>query len=44
MSQSTQMTHESEILSEADEFEALLPWYVSGKISAADKAKVDAYV
>ena len=38
------MTNETEILSEADEFEALLPWYVSGKISAADKAKVDAYV
>ncbi len=38
------MTNETEVLSEADEFEALLPWYVSGKISAADKAKVDAYV
>ncbi len=37
------MTNETEVLSEADEFEALLPWYVSGKISAADKAKVDAY-
>ncbi len=43
MSQRTQMTNETEVLSEADEFEALLPWYVSGKISAADKAKVDAY-
>ena len=38
------MTNESEVLAEADEFEALLPWYVSGKISSADKAKVEAYV
>ena len=38
------MTHETEILSESDEFEALLPWYVSGKIGVSDKAKVDAYV
>ncbi len=38
------MTNQTEVLSEADEFEALLPWYVSGKISAADKAKVDAYI
>lgn len=38
------MTSENDLLSEADEFEALLPWYVSGKISAADKAKVDAYI
>jgi anti-sigma factor RsiW len=38
------MKNETEVLSEADEFEALLPWYVSGKISAADKNKVDAYL
>ncbi len=25
------MTNETEVLSEADEFEALLPWYVSGQ-------------
>lgn len=37
------MNEEAEILSEADEIAALLPWYVSGKISAADKARVDAY-
>ena len=37
------MTQETEILSEADEIAALLPWYVSGKISANDKARVDAY-
>ncbi len=37
------MTDETEILSEADEIAALLPWYVSGKISPADKARVDAY-
>jgi hypothetical protein len=38
------MTQDNEILSEADEFAALLPWYVSGKISAADKARVDPYL
>lgn len=37
------MTDESLILSEADEIAALLPWYVSGKITPADKARVDAY-
>lgn len=37
------MNSESEILSEADEIAALLPWYVSGKISDADRARVDAY-
>jgi hypothetical protein len=37
------MTNENEILTEADEIAALLPWYVTGKISAADKARVDAY-
>lgn len=44
MSQRAQMTNETEVLSEADEFEAFLPWYVSGKISTADKAKVEAYL
>ena len=38
------MTIENEILSEADEIAALLPWYITGKISAEDRAKVDAYV
>lgn len=37
------MANEQDILSEADEFAALLPWYVSGKISAGDKARVEAY-
>lgn len=37
------MTNESELLSEANEIAALLPWYVTGKISAGDRAKVDAY-
>ncbi len=37
------MTSESQILSEADEIAALLPWYVSGKISEADRARVEAY-
>lgn len=43
MMTSKPMTHEPENLSEADEIAALLPWYVTGKISAADKARVDAY-
>lgn len=38
------MTNETEILSEADEIAALLPWYVTGKISSAERAKVDAYM
>lgn len=38
------MTNETDILSEADEIAALLPWYVTGKISSADRAKVDAYL
>ena len=37
------MNDETEVLSEADEIAALLPWYVSGKISAADKARVDTH-
>lgn len=37
------MNSENETLSEADEIAALLPWYVSGKISPADRARVDAY-
>lgn len=37
------MNSENETLNEADEIAALLPWYVSGKISAADRARVDAY-
>lgn len=37
------MTNESEILSEADEIAAMLPWYVSGRIGEADRAKVEAY-
>ena len=37
------MTNETEILSDADEIAALLPWYVSGKISTSDKDRVDAY-
>jgi anti-sigma factor RsiW len=43
MKTSSAMTNENEILSEADEIAALLPWYVTGKISDADKARVDAY-
>ena len=43
MMTSKPMTHETGKLSEADEIAALLPWYVTGKISAADKARVEAY-
>lgn len=43
MTMSKAMNDDNEILSEADEIAALLPWYVSGKISAADRARVDAY-
>lgn len=38
------MGNETEMLSEADEFAALLPWYVTGKLSSAERAKVDAYM
>jgi anti-sigma factor RsiW len=31
-------------LSERDEVEMLLPWYVTGRLDAADKAKVDAFL
>ncbi|MGQ0457040.1 MAG: hypothetical protein ACT4OU_08255 [Hyphomicrobium sp.] len=30
-------------LSEADEIAAMLPWYVTGRISDADRARIDAY-
>ena len=40
---SNTMMDETAILSEADEIASLLPWYVTGKISAGDKARVDAY-
>ena len=37
------VNNETDILSEADEIAALLPWYVCGKISSEDRAKVEAY-
>ena len=37
------VSNDTEILSEAGEIAALLPWYVSGKISAEDRAKVEAH-
>lgn len=43
MMTSKPMAQTSDKLSEADEIAALLPWYVTGKISAADKARVEAY-
>lgn len=38
------MTNETDLLSPQDEFAALLPWYVMGKISESDRAKVEAYL
>ena len=39
------MTDErSETLSERDEIEALLPWYVSGKLEAKSRARVERYL
>ncbi len=38
------MTNESDTLSEREEIEALLPWYVTGKLDAASRARVDAYL
>lgn len=37
------MNNETEVLSESDEIAALLPWYVTGRITAEDRAKVDSY-
>lgn len=37
------MTDESDMLTEREEIEALLPWYATGKIEAASRARVDAY-
>jgi hypothetical protein len=34
----------SEKLSERDEIEALLPWYVTGRLDARDRARVERYV
>lgn len=38
------MTDENVMLSEEDEIAALLPWYVTGKISQQDRAKVETYL
>jgi hypothetical protein len=35
---------ETEMLSERDEVEALLPWYVTGRLDAASRARVERYV
>jgi anti-sigma factor RsiW len=37
------MNDETEILNEADEMSALLPWYVTGEISAGDRARIERY-
>ena len=33
-----------EKLSERDEIEALLPWYISGKLDAKSRARVERYM
>lgn len=38
------MSDSAEKLSERDEIEALLPWYVSGKLDAKDRARVERYI
>jgi hypothetical protein len=38
------MADETERLSERDEIEALLPWYVTGRLDAATRARVDRYL
>ena len=38
------MSNPSEQFSERDEIEMLLPWYVSGRLDVADRAKVDAWL
>ncbi len=38
------MNEQPDELSERDEIEALLPWYVSGKLDAASRARVERYV
>lgn len=38
------MTTPNEALSERDEIEMLLPWFVTGKLDAADRARVEAFL
>lgn len=38
------MTNESDTLSEREEIEALLPWYATGKLDAADATRVEDYL
>ena len=38
------MTKESDTSSEREDIEALLPWYVTGRLDAASRAQVDAYL
>jgi anti-sigma-K factor RskA len=38
------MTEAQEKLSERDEIEALLPWYVAGRLDARSRARVDRYM
>lgn len=38
------MTDRTETANERDEVEMMLPWYVSGQLDAADKARVEAYL
>lgn len=38
------MSEDDAMMNERDEIEMLLPWYVTGRLSAEDKAKIDAAV
>jgi anti-sigma factor RsiW len=38
------MSNTTEMISERDEIEMLLPWYVTGKLDAPDRARVDAWL
>lgn len=38
------MSGTDELLSEREEIEMLLPWYVTGRLDAADTARVEAYI
>lgn len=38
------MTNDTDNLSEREEIEALLPWYVTSRIDAEDRARVEAYL
>ena len=38
------MSKSTDTMSERDDIEMLLPWYVTGKLDAADRTRVEAYL